>query len=197
MVARSESYCYNEAEQLLNTLNDENALLQDIASRHKEFAGACPTLSPRRPAEALSQALPGIFPILSQVLNHAQPPSTIRSCPRTSCRLMIPSLENKLRFFYYVYVCVPRWDPNIQSRLNMKNGNTCSVPGTRDWRSLRPARDLVGQMRVIDFSFLPPEDLRVKKRALHSINRLRGLFHSKSASVFSVMPTTRPPHSNS
>ncbi len=155
MVA-STNLSLDEAEQTLNTLNDENALLQDIASRHKELLARAAAFQ-AADLVALSQALPGIFSILSQVYDDTHPilPTNLLQVDDSIARVNT-ALD-------YVYVRATTTDPNIQSRLNMKNGTLVQFLGTRDWRSLRAARDLVEQMRQNIYPEDLIEDLRAKQ----------------------------------
>ena len=106
---------------------------------------------------ALSQALPGIFSILSQVYDDTHPilPTNLLQVDDSIARVNT-ALD-------YVYVRATTTDPNIQSRLNMKNGTLVQFLGTRDWRSLRAARDLVEQMRQNIYPEDLIEDLRAKQ----------------------------------
>ena len=152
----SANLSLDEAEQTLNTLNDENALLQNIAARHKELLARAATFQAADLA-ALSQALPGIFSILSQVYDDTHPilPTNLMQVDDSVARVNT-ALD-------YAYVRATTTDPTIQTRLNVKYAALVQLLGTRDWRSLRAARDLVEQMRQNIFPEDLIEDLRAKQ----------------------------------
>jgi hypothetical protein len=152
----SASLSLDAADKSLNTLSDRDILVKAVAARHKEMLARASTFSDTSLA-ALKQALPGIFDVLSQIYDDAHPvlPTNLMQVDDSIARVNT-ALD-------YIYVCATTIDDNIQDRLSARNGLLIQLLGTRDWRSLRAARDLVEQMRQNIYPEDLIEDLRSKQ----------------------------------
>jgi hypothetical protein len=136
------------AEQILNSLGNTDALAKDIATRHKELLARTATFSAADLAP-LQKDLPGIFAVLPQTYDDTHPvlPSNFMQIDDSIARVNT-ALD-------YAYVRASTTEPTIQARLSLRYSTLIQLLGTRDWRSLRAARDLVEQMRQNIY----PEDL--------------------------------------
>src|SRR4029077_19869184 len=65
-----------------------------------------------------------------------------------------------------LYVYATAKDPGIQGRLKARNDQLIQLLGSRDWRTLRAARDLVEQMRQNIYPEDLIEALRAKKASI-------------------------------
>jgi hypothetical protein len=136
------------AEKALSSLSDTQALARDITTRHKELLARIATF-PANQLTKLQQDLSGIFAVQNQTYDDAHPvlPSNFVEIDDAISRVHT-ALD-------YAYVQASTADATIQSRLTSRYSKRIQLLGTRDWRSLVAARDLVQQMRQNIY----PEDL--------------------------------------
>jgi hypothetical protein len=147
------------AEQVLNTLSNADDLAKDIAARHKELLARAATFSDLD-LTPLKQSLPGAFEVLSQIYDDAHPVLP------TNFMQVDDSIARVNTALDFSYVRASTTDPKIQGRINIRSGALIQLLGTRDWRSLRAARDLVEQMRQNIYPEDLIEDLRAKKASI-------------------------------
>jgi len=150
----SANLALDSAEQMLNTLAKTDVLTKDIAVRHAQLLARVATF----PNDALTpfrDALRGIFQVLGTNYDDAHPvlPGNLMQVDDSISRVNV-ALDS-------IYVYATTIDPDIQGRLTTRNKQLLQLLGTRDWRTLRSARDLVEQMRQNIY----PEDLIEALRA--------------------------------
>lgn len=128
------------AEAALNALNDPDAQAKQIAARHQELLAEAATFKPED-FTAMKNALPGIFWVLAQTYddNHPVLPSNLVQVDDSIARMHV--------VLDYVYIRGTTTDATIDARLDKHLPDLIKLLGTRDWRSLQDARDLVLQMR--------------------------------------------------
>jgi hypothetical protein len=153
-IIENASLALDSAEQTLSTLAKSDILAKDIAVRHTQLLARVATF----PIDSLApykDALPGVFQILAATYDDAHPvlPANFMEIDDSIARVNV-ALDS-------VYVYATSIDPSIQGRLKGKKDLLIQVLGTRDWRTLRAARDLVEQMRQNIY----PEDLIEALRA--------------------------------
>jgi hypothetical protein len=147
------------AEQILNGLGNTDALGRDIAARHKELLARLATF-PAALVSKLEQDLPGIFAVRSQVCDDAHPVSV------SNFVQVDDSIARINAALDYAYIQASTADSTIQERLSLRYPKLVQLLGTRDWRSLRAARDLVEQMRQNIYPEDLVKDLRAKRATI-------------------------------
>lgn len=130
----------DSAEQTLNTFAKADVLAKDIALRHTQLLTRLKTFR----EDALipfMDALPGIFQVLNEIYDDAHPvlPENFIQIDDSIARVNV-ALDA-------IYVHATAKDPRIETRLKTRNDQLLQLLGTRDWRTLRAARDLVEQMQ--------------------------------------------------
>lgn len=153
-ITENASLALDSAEETLSTLGKSDVLAREIAVRHTQLLARVATF----PSDSLTpfrDALPGVFQVLAATYDDAHPvlPANFMQIDDSIARVNV-ALDS-------VYVYGTTNDPSIQGRLKKKNDLLMRVLGTRDWRTLRAARDLVQQMRQNIY----PEDLIEALRA--------------------------------
>lgn len=149
----------DSAEQTLNTLAKTDVLAKDIAVRHTQLLARVATF----PSDALipfKDALPGIFQVLGTTYDDAHPvlSGNLMQIDDSIARINV-ALDS-------INVYATTKDPGIQGRLKARNDQLLQLLGTRDWRTLRAARDLVQQMRQNIYPEDLIEALRAKKASI-------------------------------
>jgi hypothetical protein len=146
------------AEQTLNTLAKAN-LAKDIAVRHTQLLARVATF-PNDALTPFKDALPGIFQVLGATYDDAHPalPTNFMQIDDSIARVNV-ALDS-------LYVHATTMDPGIQGRLKARNDRLLQLLGTRDWRTLRAARDLAEQMRQNIYPEDLIEALRAKKASI-------------------------------
>jgi hypothetical protein len=136
------------AEKILNSLGDTEALGKDIAARHKELLARIATF-PQNLVTGLQQDLPGIFSVRNQTYDDSHP---VLASNFVEIDDSIARVNTALD---YAYAQASTIEPTIQARLVLRYSKLIQLLGTRNWRSLRAARDLVQQIHQNIY----PEDL--------------------------------------
>ena len=149
----------DSAEQTLNTLTKSEAMAKDIAERHVELLARVATF-PKDVLTPFRDALPGIFRVLEATYDDAHPvlPANFMEVDDSIGRVNV-ALDS-------ICVYATTKDPGIQGRLNGRRDQLLELLGTRDWRTLRAARDLVEQMRQNIYPEDLIEALRSKKASI-------------------------------
>jgi hypothetical protein len=149
----------DSAEQTLNTLAETDVLAKGIALRHTQLLARVATF-PKDTLTPFKHALPGIFPVLGATYDDAHPvlPTNFMQIDDSIARVNV-ALDS-------IYVYATTKDPGIQGRLKARNDQLLQLLGTRDWRTLRAARDLVEQMRQNIYPEDLIEALRAKKASI-------------------------------
>jgi hypothetical protein len=149
----------DSAEQTLNTVTNEDVLAKDIAVRHAQLLARVSTFSNDEIAP-FKDALPGIFRVLAESYGSGHPvlPTNFMQVDDSIARVNV-ALDS-------IYVYGTTNDPGIKSRLNARHDQLIQLLGTRDWRTLRSARDLVEQMRQNIYLEDLIEILRAKKASI-------------------------------
>ena len=138
----------DSAEQKLNALSAQDVLAKDIASRHSQLLARVNCFQNDSLA-SLKEALPGIVEVLDEKFDDEHPvlPTNFMQVDDSIARMNV-ALDS-------VYIYSTTKDVGIQARLKERSDQLIQLLGTRDWRTLRSARDLVQQMRQNIY----PEDL--------------------------------------
>lgn len=144
------------AEQALDTLANTDVTAKDIAVRDAQLLARVATF-PNDMLAPFKEALPGIFRVLNSIYDDAHPPLLANFMETDDSIARVNVVLDSI----YVYATAK--DAGIQGRLKARNAQLLQLLGTRDWRTLRAARDLVEQMRQNIYAEDLIEALRAKK----------------------------------
>jgi len=130
----------DSAEQTLKTFAKADVLAKDIALRHMQLLARFKLL-PKDAFTPFVDALPGIFDVFTANYDDANPilPGNFIQIDDSIARVNV-ALDA-------IYVYATTKDTHIENRLKARNEKLLQLLGTRDWRTLTEARDLVEQMR--------------------------------------------------